>query len=469
MNVATHVNGRLTQYAVGRHLTHRAARTRLTLVYGALFLLSGAALMGITYALLVNAGFVFSLQSGSGTQPSAPPEGAFSALPRPGSRTHPSAQTMAYWRAIATCMRQHDVSRFPEPGTSFPRDFRALSGGPSYAVVSDHDGAILAFPASLDTQSPVFTRASAACGFVTADSASAGVVTERRSSARQELLLQAGIALAGMSLLSLVLGWLMAGRVLRPLEDSYEAQRQFVANASHELRAPLARQRALIEVALADPRADAESLRAAHERVLASEQHLEQLIAGLLALTRGQAGLERREQLDLRTLACEAMLARESQTAELDLEVRTALAAAPIAGDPRLLERLIGNLIDNAIRHNVTGGRVEIATGISERRAFVSVANTGPAVPPEQIERLFQPFQRLAGRTRHDGGHGLGLSIVQAVANAHDAEVTADARPAGGLSIEVSFPAVAGGGARVTFAPAWARRAGRSDAAAGGS
>ena len=219
-----------------------------------------------------------------------------------------------------------------------------------------------------------------------------------------------------MSLLSLLLGWLMAGRVLKPLEDSYEAQRQFVANASHELRAPLTRQRALIEVALADPQPTVESLRAAHERVLASEQHLEQLIAGLLTLTRGQAGLERREQLDLRTLTSEAMLVREWQIAEHDLEVRTTLAGAPIVGDPRLLERLTANLIDNAIRHNVPDGRIEIATGISERHAFLSVANTGPAVPPEQVERLFRPFQRLAGRTRHDGGHGLGLSIVQAIA-----------------------------------------------------
>jgi signal transduction histidine kinase len=440
MNGALRVNSRITQLAVGPHLTHRAARTRLTLLYGGLFLLSGAALMAITYGLLVNAGFVFTLQA----RTSAAPKTQTASPPKAGSSTHPSAQTMAYWRGITACMRAHGVSAFPEPTTSFPRDFGAAGGARRFSLVSDRDGAILAFPVTLDTQSATFTRASAACGLATADSALAGVVVHRRSQARQQLLLQAGIALAGMSLLSLLLGWLMAGRVLKPLEDSYRAQRQFVANASHELRAPLTRQRALIEVALANPRADAESLRAAHERVLASEQHLEQLIAGLLTLTRGQAGLERREQLDLRTLAAEATLARESQIAELDLEVHTTLAGAPIAGNPRLLERLIANLIDNAIRHNVAGGSVEIATGTRERRAFVSVANTGPAVPPQQIERLFQPFQRLAGRTRHDGGHGLGLSIVQAIANAHDAEVTAQARPEGGLAIEVSFARSAG-------------------------
>jgi hypothetical protein len=261
MNVAAQLNGRITQLAVGRHLTHRAARTRLTLLYGALFLLSGAALMAITYALLVNAGFVFSLQSSTPAAPAAQQQQSF---PWPGSRTHPSAHTMSYWRGITACMRQHGVSAFPEPTTSLPRPFAAVGGVPRFGLVSDHDGAILAFPATLDMQSTAFTKASAACGLATADSALAGVVTDRRSSARQELLLQAGIALAGMSLLSLLLGWLMAGRVLRPLEESYEAQRQFVANASHELRAPLTRQRALIEVALADPEADVESLRAAH-------------------------------------------------------------------------------------------------------------------------------------------------------------------------------------------------------------
>ena len=242
---------------------------------------------------------------------------------------------------------------------------------------------------------------------------------------RQQLLIQSGIALAGMSLLSLGLGWLMAGRVLQPLEDSYEAQRQFVANASHELRTPLTRQRALIQVALASPEANFASLRAAHERVLASEQHLEQMIDGLLTLTRGQAGLERRERVDLEVLTSQAH-ARARGTARRPRSRRSHNARAGAdAGDPRLLERLIANLIDNAIRHNTPGGHVEIATGTRDRHAFVSIANTGPAVPPEEIDRLFQPFQRLGGaRTGHNNGHGLGLSIVQAIANAHGAELT---------------------------------------------
>ena len=450
MNVATRLNHRVTQLAVGQQLPHRTVRARLTLLYGGLFLLSGAALMAITYALLVNAGFVFSLQSGPTTasgQPglvSTPPPGG---LPLPGSTTHPSAQTMAHWRAVAQCMRRQAVPEFPNPTTSVPHGF--------VGVLSDRDGAILAIPDTVNQGSPAFIHAATACGFM--DGNQIAQANDQRTHTRRQLLIQSGIALAGMSLLSLALGWLMAGRVLQPLGDAYQAQRQFVANASHELRAPLTRQRALIEVALASPEADFASLRNAHERVLASEQDLEQLIDALLALARGQAGIERRERLDLAALTSQAMLVRESQLG--DLEVRVTLDPARTAGDPRLIERLISNLIDNAIRHNAPGGHVEITTGTRDRDAFISIANSGPTIPPEQIQRLFEPFQRLAGaRTQHTSGHGLGLSIVQAIAGAHGAELSAHPRPEGGLTIEVSFPPAAASHPRVTFVRAWAKR-----------
>ena len=449
MSISARLNGRITRLAVGRHLPHRTVRVRLTLLYGGLFLLSGAALMAITYALLVNAGFVFTLQNGVSTEPlTGKPnlvQGVPGGFPSPGATTHPSAQTIAHWRTVARCMRQHGVSRFPNPSTSVPPN---LAGG---GEVSDRDGAILAIPATINMQSTTFIRATTACGFMADYTRSSAQDNRRRTQTRQQLLIQSGIALAGMSLLSLGLGWLMAGRVLQPLEDSHDAQRQFVANASHELRAPLTRLRALSEVALASSGADVASLRRAHERVLASEQHLEQLIDALLALTRGQAGLERREHLDLAALISQALLARESELARLDLDLRATLATAPTAGDPRLLERLIANLIDNAIRHNTPEGRVEITTGTRDRHAFVSIANTGPTIAPEQIQRLFQPFQRLgAARTQHNRGHGLGLSIVQAIANAHHAQLSAHARPDGGLTIEISFRPATGAGASVT-------------------
>ena len=295
MSVAARLNRRITQLAVGRHLPHRTVRIRLTLLYGGLFLLSGAALMAITYALLVNAGFIFTLQNGTSAQPlTAPPalarKGPPPGFPGPGTTTHPSAQTMAHWRAVARCMRRHGVSGFPDPTTSVPSNPAG-----KYGMIADRDGAILAIPATINTDSTAFMQATTTCGFMPDYTKLSAQDNRRRTQTREQLLIQSGIALAGMSLLSLGLGWLMAGRVLQPLEDSYQAQRQFVANASHELRAPLTRLRALSEVALASPEANLASLRRAHERVLASEQHLEQLIDGLLALTRGQAGLERRE------------------------------------------------------------------------------------------------------------------------------------------------------------------------------
>jgi signal transduction histidine kinase len=471
MNAAASLNRRITQLAVGRHLPHRKVRVRLTLLYGGLFLLSGAALMAIAYALLINAGFVFTLDSGSNTV-HALPAGFFSTEPSPavpavGTTTNPSAQTMAHWRGVAQCMRQHGISGFPNPTSSVSRDFHFIG------ELSDRGGAMFAIPATIE-HSAAFPLAVAACGFSPDATRAAAQDDQRRTQVRQELLIQSGIALAGMSLLSIGLGWLMAGRVLQPLEDSYHAQRQFVANASHELRAPLTRQRALIEVALASPEASYASLRQAHERVLASEQHLEQLIDALLALSRGQAGVERRDHLDLAALASQAMLARESELAGLDLDVRAELEPAPTTGDPRLLERLIANLFDNAVRYNTPGGQVEISSGIRDRHAFVSISNTGPVVPPEQIQRLFEPFQRMGGaRTRHNSGHGLGLSIVQAIADAHRAQLVAHARPEGGLTIEVSFPPPVRTEPGATFATAPAKRASRvrvseTDAAAGG-
>jgi signal transduction histidine kinase len=453
MSVAARLNGRITQLAVGRHLPYRTVRVRLTALYGGLFLLSGAALMAIAYLLLINAGFVFTLQDSSGNQPANErPSGAASqtpagGFPAPGAKTYATAQTMAYWRGVAQCMHRHGISRFPEPSNSVPRH------GAGIGVLSDRDGAILLFPATMNQQGPAFAGAASACGYAYDSSSQAAQTNVRRTQVRQELLVQSGIALAAMSLLSLGLGWLMAGRVLQPLRRSYEAQRQFVANASHELRAPLTRLRTLSEVALASSNANVASLRRNHERVLASEQHLERLIDALLALTRSQAGLQRRERLDLAALTSHAVLGHQSRLTDLHLDVRATFDPAQTDGDPRLIERLIDNLIDNAIRHNTSGGQLEITTGTRDRHAYLAIANTGPSIPSEEIHRLWQPFQRLdSARTQHNNGHGLGLSIVHAIADAHDAKLDARARPEGGLAIKISFPPPAGRGPRATAA-----------------
>ena len=304
-----------------------------------------------------------------------------------------------------------------------------------------------------------------------------------RSSELHTLLMESGIALAIMVILSIVLGWLMAGRVLRPLrtitaatrqisatnlherlaldgpkdelkelgntidgllerlEASFRSQRQFVANASHELRTPLARQRTLAQVALTDPGASVDSLRAAHERILVSGVQQEQLLDALLTLTRVNAGSQRREWFDLAALARELLVVKVAEAELRGLRVDAVMASAPIQADRRLIELMLVNLLDNAIRHNIPDGGIEVVTGWTDEHAFVSIANDGPLVRPEEIHRLFEPFQRLgAERTNQGEGFGLGLCIVEAVTVAQGAVLSTRSREPGGLSIQVDFP-----------------------------
>jgi signal transduction histidine kinase len=224
------------------------------------------------------------------------------------------------------------------------------------------------------------------------------------------------------------------------LEASFHAQRHFVANASHELRTPLTAERTLLQVTLADPDADAATLREACEQVLALGTQTERLIDALLTLATSERGIERRAPLDLAGLA--GQVARTREPGEISLV--TDLDPAWGMGDPRLAESLIANLVDNALRYNVPEGWVKVATATVAGCAVVSVRNSGPVVPPAEVERLFQPFQRLqAGRaSRASGhGHGLGLAIVRAIADAHGAHIRAQARDEGGLDVAVTFPA----------------------------
>jgi signal transduction histidine kinase len=170
-----------------------------------------------------------------------------------------------------------------------------------------------------------------------------------------------------------------------------------------------------------------------------SEQ--EHLIEALLTLASSEAGLEQHEPVDLSAIAAAVLLAPRPQSRDLDLQVQATTNPAPLHGDPVLAKRLVANLVDNAVQHNIPGGTVVVTTGTSHGRAVLSVASTGPAIRPDEIDRLFQPFQRLQPRRAPSGtGHGLGLSIVQAIAAAHHATITAHARPGGGLTIDVTFP-----------------------------
>jgi signal transduction histidine kinase len=295
-------------------------------------------------------------------------------------------------------------------------------------------------------------------------------------------VVNAAIALAIVGAVAVVLGWIVAGRVLRPLrtitaaarrisatnlherlalegadeefkqlgdtlddlfarlEASFEAQRRFVANASHELRTPLTAERTLLQVGLANPATTADRWRSTAQELLASSHEQERLIEALLTLASSEGGLDRRELVDLPAVTDAVLLAARRDLDGLGVHIETTIESAYLVGDRLLVERMVTNLIDNSVQHNIHGGRVEITTGTKQGWAVLTVANTGPVIPPGEVDRLFQPLQRLdPRRLHHTNGHGLGLSIVRAITTAHGATLQAHPRPDGGLSIEVRF------------------------------
>ena len=298
------------------------------------------------------------------------------------------------------------------------------------------------------------------------------------------LLLGSSIALGVMTVVSVLAGWLVAGRILRPLrtitntarhishdsldqrlalqgppdeltdlgevidgllerlQAAFEAQRHFVANAAHELRAPLTLERATLQVTLADPGLTLGALRAACEEVIDNGRQQEQLLEALLTLARSERGLDRQQPLDLAVIAADLARARTQKAAAAGVHLHLALRPAPVCGDPQLLQRLVANVLDNALRHNHAGGSVHMATGDHADGGRLIVTNTGPVVPEDQIARLLEPFQRIApSRTGQHEGLGLGLSIVQAITKAHRARLLVNASEGGGLIVEIRFPA----------------------------
>jgi signal transduction histidine kinase len=314
---------------------------------------------------------------------------------------------------------------------------------------------------------------------------------------RQQLLIVSGIALAVIAVAAAAIGWLIAGRVLRPLrtitaaarrisasslnerlalqgpddelkeladtldslfarlEASFGAQRRFAASASHELRTPLTRERTLLQVTLADPAATTATWQAVSQDLLASNAEQERLIEAMLTLASSEAGPGKPESVDLAAITSEALAAARPAISRLGLNVRADIQPAILDGDPLLVQQLAANLIDNAVRHNIPGGDIQVATGTSPAGAVLSVTSSGQVIPAAEVDRLFQPFQRLGPRPAHrDGGHGLGLSIIRAIATAHAAAITAQPRPGGGLAINVTFPPTPATAPRVAPDPA---------------
>jgi signal transduction histidine kinase len=298
----------------------------------------------------------------------------------------------------------------------------------------------------------------------------------------RQLAVKSGIALALMALVSLGLGWIVSGRMLRPLKEitstarrlsettlgerialdgprdelkeladtfdamlarldaAFRAQRDFVANASHELRTPLTIIRTELDVTLSEPDVTREELQGMEVAIREAVDRSDQLIDRLLVLARSE-GPGVRELVDLAAVASRAAgsYSMEADAKQLGLELE--LQPAPVEGEPVLLERVVGNLVENAIRHNETGGYFRIETGSEGDTAWLRVSNNGPVIAPEEAERLFERFYRPdRSRSRATGGSGLGLSIVRTVVEAHGGTAEARPLPEGGLEVTVRLP-----------------------------
>jgi signal transduction histidine kinase len=385
---------------------HVSARSRLTLLYTSLFAVGGAALVSITYLLVAH-----TLNS---TTPRTTP---------------PSIRP-----ALESCLR----------------------------AASRHGG----------ISADVMRK----CADVYASGVHAGAAAQR-STTLTHLLIYSLFTLVCVILLAAVAGWIVAGRILRPvrritaaareasernlshrivlqgprdelreladtfdtmlerLDRAFTSQRQFIANASHELRTPLTLMRTAIDVVLAKPEPTRDELVSMAADVRQAVDHSERLIEVLLILARNEQARVLTEPLDLAAVAEDALEGRAAK----EVTIMTTLEEAPVIGDGVLLERLVANLLDNAELYNVVGGTVTISTTTDDGASVVRVANTGPVVPSEQVDRLFTPFARLDNRTRHDG-FGLGLTLVASIAAVHGGTVEANATPTGGLDISVRLP-----------------------------
>lgn len=310
----------------------------------------------------------------------------------------------------------------------------------------------------------------------------------QRSIGLHRLLVYSGVALAIMAIVSVALGWAVAGRVLGPLrtitvaadrisdtnlherlamsgprdelrlladtidrllarlEAAFDAQQRFVANASHELRTPLAMMRTTLDVAIAKPGDVPDQTRELDAELRVDLDNADRLLESFLTLARAQDGqVDERNQVALEPLITSALTDRADQIAAKDLTVETDLDGVQVAGSVTLLGRMVENVIENAVHHTKPGGLVEIAlVSLDGRQARMVIASSGPLLDPDAVAQLARPFKRLSqDRTGSQNGHGLGLSIVAAVAAAHGGGLQLYARAGGGLRVQITLPAAA--------------------------
>ena len=405
-----------------RRLWPQKVRTRLTLIYAALFFAAGSALLGLTYGLVAS------------SLPAQPPAAA-------------TVSSQELNILIHECKPASGAGKGKRPAP-IPRSRLAAC-----------------------KQAEAAYTAGTAAG-----------LQAQRQRALSKLLVFSLVGLAVMTVASGGLGWFMSGRVLRPvrvitqtarraseqhlgerlaltgtrdelkeladtfddmlerLDAAFATQRRFVANASHELRTPLTVMRTAIDVTLAKPSPTARQLTDMAVRVRRSIDRAESMVEALLTLAVSDQGKLSTEFTDLAAWAEDAIDAAAPEIKRLNLRVDAELDPAETTGDPQLLERMIGNLVDNAVRHNEPGGWIRLRTGSSATAAYLQIANSGPYIPDNAVPSLFEPFRRMQARTGARDGVGLGLSIARSVVTAHRATVTIRSQPAGGLDISVVIP-----------------------------
>ena len=406
----------------------RTVRFRLAVRYAALFLVAGSVLLGISYGLVAH-----SLSTSS-----------------------PTAPSRATRLAIQKECEQSKAARTSNRGKTATNN-------------------------KVTSNSVVITGAIRKCinSYLSGEKSGA---TSQRDKTLNDLPLFSLLGLGGMTFISGGLGWLMAGRVLRPireitntarraseesltervgldgppdelkeLADTFDAmldrldaafasQRAFIANASHELRTPLTAMRTAIEVTLAKADRTPAQLEAMAERVRRAVEHSNGLIDALLTLARSERGTATSEFVDLATACEDSLDAAASRIEDRDLKLSCALEPAELDGDRLLLERMVGNLIDNATRHCDREGWIRVSSGRRDDTVFVEVVNSGEPIPNDVVLSLLEPFRRANSRVGDAGGSGLGLAIVNAVATSHRGTVALSGRIGGGLEVLVQLP-----------------------------
>jgi signal transduction histidine kinase len=436
-------------------------RLRLTLTYTALFVVTGGALLGASYVL------VRTQENG--------PRTAVQII----CRNKASGQIQSII-AGTTQPGSHATPLNPASCSNAVGAFYYHSSGSSSQATGSESGS-----SSGGAAVPVPNGPFAISGSTAAEvSRLTATVKASQLHTLHSFRVDSALALGLLTLVAFGLSWWIAGRALRPvhqitdaarslseqtlharinlqgpndelkqladtfdamlgrLDRAFHSQRRFVANASHELRTPLATERVLIDEALANQSASPEELRSILEQLRSNSEETEHLIEALLVLARSERGIEHWSQVELSDAVGAVVDQSGIEATAAGVALSANLEPVAVSGDPGLLERLAGNLVENAIRHNLPGGFVWVTTRRGLNTGVLEVINTGPVLDPGTVAGLLEPFRRAGpDRSSDGGGVGLGLSIVNAIVGAHRGTMTLDAREEGGLHVRVHLPA----------------------------